>query len=899
MVVLAGFCTAAVAGTTSHTYYFEQPGIEIINGQTTVVMNGAPIWGRVGEPLLPHAPLTLLLPPGEESVSLRVVMAEPVVLGDGYRIPHRQEPYPLSQGPSPELTPPNAAVYGNDDPYPAVVVYDLETHYLSGHSIADAAICPVVYRPASGQLSYYPWIEVTVESEPTPRGQQTHAQMLQRTRNVLERVEATVQNPEMSSVYGAQIPTDPDYWNMLFVMGSNQVDDYQEYVDYKNRSGIRSTIETVEDIFVNYSGDDFQEKIRACIYDYYVNHAISYVLLCGDTDYIACRSLWVQAGSSADNLPSDHYYAALDGTWNDDGDDYWGEPGEEDWYAEVTLGRSCADDASEVDNVLNKFMLYQTAPVADEIESALMVGEDLGWNSWGWEYMDEIHLGSSNHGYTTAGIPGNITVETCYEYPGISWSAMNDLLPMLNQGPNMVHHLGHANWNYVLKFYGSQVNDDNFTNNGLNHNFFIGYSQGCICGAFEHNTPDCIVEKFTTIANGAVAFIGNSRYGWGEYNSTNGASQRFHREFGDALSGEGITLIGAMNRDSKDDNVYVSMYDNYLRWCFYELNLFGDPTLDVWTALPGVFNPTYEPEVALGEYTFEVSDISVEGAVVTMSMDNVVLGQSIVNGSGVATVYFAAPLQQTGILDLMITAHDMLPYEGSVTVTGSGGSVSVALTPVNPPVQVPASGGSFDFNIEVANAQQTGTNFTAWCDVTLPDAQIYGPVIGPLNLYLSGSGSLNRDRTQSVPASAPAGTYSFNAYAVADGDTSTDSFGFEKLSAGDDGSLIGDWLNSGESFEEWAASGETVTPAEFVLHGAYPNPFNPATTLSFALPEAGHVNLTVYDVSGRQVAELADGYRDAGAHEVAFDGSALSSGVYIYRLSAGTYSANGKMILMK
>jgi hypothetical protein len=59
------------------------------------------------------------------------------------------------------------------------------------------------------------------------------------------------------------------------------------------------------------------------------------------------------------------------------------------------------------------------------------------------------------------------------------------------------------------------------------------------------------------------------------------------------------------------------------------------------------------------------------------------------------------------------------------------------------------------------------------------------------------------------------------------------------------------------------------------------------------------VNLTVYDISGRKVAELVNGMRDAGSHEVTFDGSKLASGVYLYKLTAGNYTATQKMVLMK
>jgi hypothetical protein len=88
-------------------------------------------------------------------------------------------------------------------------------------------------------------------------------------------------------------------------------------------------------------------------------------------------------------------------------------------------------------------------------------------------------------------------------------------------------------------------------------------------------------------------------------------------------------------------------------------------------------------------------------------------------------------------------------------------------------------------------------------------------------------------------------------------------------------------------------------PENIILSHAFPNPFNPATVISYQLSVVGHVNLAVYDVSGRQVAELVDGWRDAGLHEVMFDGSGLASGVYIYRLEAGDCVRTGKMALIK
>ena len=87
-------------------------------------------------------------------------------------------------------------------------------------------------------------------------------------------------------------------------------------------------------------------------------------------------------------------------------------------------------------------------------------------------------------------------------------------------------------------------------------------------------------------------------------------------------------------------------------------------------------------------------------------------------------------------------------------------------------------------------------------------------------------------------------------------------------------------------------------PSSFIL-SAYPNPFNPSTTIAYDLPKAGHISLRVFDLLGREVAVLKDGFVEAGTYHLMFDGSGLASGIYFARLDAGKFSQTKKLMLLK
>ena len=91
----------------------------------------------------------------------------------------------------------------------------------------------------------------------------------------------------------------------------------------------------------------------------------------------------------------------------------------------------------------------------------------------------------------------------------------------------------------------------------------------------------------------------------------------------------------------------------------------------------------------------------------------------------------------------------------------------------------------------------------------------------------------------------------------------------------------------------------SITPETVQLLHAYPNPFNPSTTIEFTLAHQQQIQLTVYDLHGRQVARLADGMYATGIHQLTFDGNGYPSGIYLVALSTATDNHYSKISLIK
>jgi hypothetical protein len=197
----------------------------------------------------------------------------------------------------------------------------------------------------------------------------------------------------------------------------------------------------------------------------------------------------------------------------------------------------------------------------------------------------------------------------------------------INNNTHIINHLGHGHPFHVMKLDEPVLYDFLFDEvigechdimeNLTNNKYFFVYSQACYAGAFDNRSfnfsgypsmlpYDCIAEYLTVKSdNAAFAVIMNARYGFAPMDyTTDGPSQRYHREYWDAVFGEGKTQISKANQDSKEDNLY-RINEYAMRWCYYQLNLFGDPTIGFFKHINN--SPPMAPLIA-GEINGKVGE---------------------------------------------------------------------------------------------------------------------------------------------------------------------------------------------------------------------------------------------------------------------------------------------------
>ena len=559
---------------TSVTYSFEEPVVKNIeiNGNVYDQLNlqGAPCIGNPGEPSLPARGANILLPQGTKVADITVTTGRRVFLGEGYNIIPAEKPVRISEMNSISLPEPNEAIYSSENICPVELFTEIGTYNFRGYSILVLSLHPVQYSPFNGELFYYPELKVIVETTKDYNGNILFRELERDKQELIHKVD----NPCISDTYITKNSPLSDIYDLLILTTDDLKNGFEPLKNKHDAIGETTIIKTLSD-----SGGS-TESIREYIRNAYLDWGIDYVLIGGDENVVPAKRLYVDSTT----MPSDLYYACLDGTYNYDNDSRWGEPtdgengGDVDLVAEVYVGRACVEDATETAYFVDKTIVHMNLIFGDDfLNDTIMVGEYLGFGGvgdYGGNYMDELINGSSNNGYQTVGIPDEYDVNKLYDrdWDHHSWP-VTEIIARINNGVHIVNHLGHGSPDYAMKMYNSDA--DELTNN----DYCFVYSQTCLAGHFDG--LDCFAEHMNVkTPHGAYALIMNARFGYGASYSTDGPSQRFNREFWDAIFGEDLSTIGNANHDSKEDNIW-RINQACMRWCCYELNLFGDPTLDI------------------------------------------------------------------------------------------------------------------------------------------------------------------------------------------------------------------------------------------------------------------------------------------------------------------------------
>lgn len=682
-------------------YQFNVPVIK--DGK--MYINGCRLNRDAFAPCVSVKPVKLLIPYGHDVVSFNVTYGEPIVMEGEYSLVPFRPCGRRSVLPPKDYYTTLSDVYTKNSFYPiSVRSQDFRVQYKNGFGIFLTMLRPAQYNVMTGKIRYFKNISVSVQTRVT-RAPLPKYHCTPFTKGYLKLL---VDNPEVVDKLPV-IQKDADDYEYLIVAANSLASSYNDFVEFNKRRCLRTKVETIENIVASTSGRDDQDKLRNFITKQYTDHNIVYVLLGHDANTVPFRGMRSQMYDYGKDyyddkkVPADMYFACLDGDWKGS-NQYYGEPGSEDIGFEVFVSRFAVDNGSELNNLKNKVIKYSENPVKNEVKNNMLCGE-FAWGPpqhpvecWGKDDMLQFMGVVNKNGYKTTGFPSGWSTSKLFEKDQ-SWGKSTFINKVKNDKVAWIDHSGHSNNTYIIKLNNSDVTNSNFSNaNGSIANYFHIYTQGCYPNNFTYN--DCIGERFTAeISNGAVAFIGNTRYGLGDdgtasADGTDGSTTRFQRYFHDAIFGKKIHYMEMMNSFSKEVNIdYIletdirkKPYFGQMKFCCYELTVLGDPALSVWTETPKEWSSLPTASANGSEFNMEtppftwVAILGANDEIITTqltSYDTASWDTTFTPGNGhckinddVYKTYAQAHVGEE--LKVRIKAHNYLPYTGTVTITGTG-----------------------------------------------------------------------------------------------------------------------------------------------------------------------------------------------------------------------------------
>ncbi len=649
----------AVAGTITHELKLDPAGLSLSRWQgfDVVELDRGHLDADPGEPALPVVTVTLAIPADAWVTSVTATPTRTEVIPGSFTIAPAQEPRPLSATDVPATVAPEPVVYDGTEPWPEATEGRWRTGRAAGFRLAAVDVNPLTWHPADGRLELHTRIRITVEY--ARDGPAQHLTLTQRDRASAGLARLVANPKDLTGFASPTAALDLPEIDYLVITNNRLAPEFIDFAEYKTARGHRTEIRTVEWIERRYPGRDLQEKTRNMIRDYFDTRGLCYVLLGGDNAVVPSRRIRVWVGNTRGDIPADLYFADLDFSWDSNHNNLFGEMGDSvDFYSDVIVGRASVDTEAQVRNFTDKVRTYENNPAADYIKRALFPS--------GWLWRNRNYHGRYVHDSIAGITPAGWNDVRMVDPPG-SFAVADSF----DHGFAIFDPAGHGNEGGIYCESGTAIYTSGLARNQTNdRRFTIMTSLACTPGNFE--AEDCIAEiAHNCEGGGCIAVMMNSRYGWGTPPSM-GPSEKLCIRFYDFYLARGEYVLGNAHSRSREEYAGAALYGSLWRWCMTEFNLFGDPTLDIWTEPPAALQVCpADTTIPTGDRVLDVTVSDnygpVTGATVCAWKGDEVHTVAVTNSSGRVSLTIR-PLTP-GSLSVTATAHDFLPDCETVTVT--------------------------------------------------------------------------------------------------------------------------------------------------------------------------------------------------------------------------------------
>lgn len=338
-----------------------------------------------GKPNLPTKIFSIAIPPGAELVDVSFEIEDAVILPGNYEVAPVPLPGVIGEE-NPEIHQLEQriyeenynSVYLSDDPYPSSAVEFVRTAGFRKYNLVDVRINPFTYYPLSGQLTYYPEVDIYVSYE-FPEGYSTDDIMVDNLPDMEKRAEKIVFNYDQAKTWYPTSPLGRDTYDYVIITIDSLESSVTPLVNWEESKGKSVNVVATSWISSNYNGYDLAEKMRNFLRDKYPSNewGIEDVCLVGHYDDVPMRRCWQDTGYGKPE--TDYYYAELSlpdsQSWDANGNHQWGENSDPiDFYAEVNVGRIPWSSTSTVSDICQKSADYEQNTEVSFKKNILLLG---------------------------------------------------------------------------------------------------------------------------------------------------------------------------------------------------------------------------------------------------------------------------------------------------------------------------------------------------------------------------------------------------------------------------------------------------------------------------------------------------------------------------------------------